>query len=111
VGARIGEQVVIGLEESALTRSSFVFYIVPLLALFLFAALGQEVAARLNLNLTEPASIVGGLLGLLIGLGWVRRYASRVSNDKRRQAVILRRDDRTMPHIEVNARSLENPYR
>jgi len=102
VRAGIGEQVVIGLEESALTRSSFAFYIVPLLALFLFAVLGQALATGLNFSNTEPASIVGGLLGLLIGLGWVRRYAYRISRDKRRQAVILRRADGTPPQVEVN---------
>ncbi len=112
VGAGVGEQVVIGLEESALTRSSFAFYIVPLLTLFLFSILGQALATRLDFSITEPASIIGGLLGLLIGLGWVRRYASRISHDKRHQAVILRRADRTLTQVEVNFDlTQENPDR
>jgi len=90
IDARPGDQVIIGLEESALTRSSFAFYIVPLLSLIGFAITGQRLFEYFDFNNTEPAAIFGGLLGLLAGLAWVRQYASKIQHDTRHQAVILR---------------------
>ena len=91
IGASPGEQVVIGLEESALSRASFAFYMVPLLSLILFAILGQWLAGWFNISAAEPVSVLSGLLGLMVGLLWLRFYAARISHDRRHQAVILRR--------------------
>jgi sigma-E factor negative regulatory protein RseC len=91
IDAGPGEKVIIGLEESTLTRASFVFYLVPLLSLILAAILGREFAGWLNLSAVEPVSMLSGLLGLLLGLVWLRHYATRTSHDRRHQAVILRR--------------------
>ena len=67
IGARPGEQVIVGLDESALTRVSFVFYIIPLLSLFLFAAGGEWLSGYLGFAATELSAIFGGLLGLSLG--------------------------------------------
>lgn len=91
IDAGLGEKVIIGLEESALTRASFAFYIVPLLSLILFAIFGQWLAVWFNFTAVEPVSILGGLLGLMVGLRWLRFYTARISHDRRHQAVILRR--------------------
>lgn len=91
IGAAPGEKVIIGLQESALTRASFALYMVPLLSLILSAILGQWLATWFNFSATEPASLLCGLLGLMAGLRWLRSYSARVRHDKRHQAVILRR--------------------
>jgi len=91
IGAVTGEQVVVGLDESALTRASFFFYIVPLLLLLTGGILGQWMAETIGLQSTEPLSIVSGLLGLLIGLFWLRWFAFKTSRSSSYQAVILRR--------------------
>jgi sigma-E factor negative regulatory protein RseC len=91
IGARPGDEVIIGLQESALTRASFAFYMVPLLSLILFAILGKWLAGALQFGPTESGAILGGLFGLAAGMVWLRGYAGRISQDHRHQAVILRR--------------------
>jgi len=91
IGAVSGERVIVGLDESALTRASFFFYIVPLLLLLTGGMLGQWLAETLSFQSTEPLSILGGLLGLLIGVVWLRWFAFRPSRSSAYQAVILRR--------------------
>lgn len=91
IGAVSGDRVIVGLEESALTRASFFFYIVPLLLLLAGGMLGQWIAELADFQSTEPLSILCGLLGLLAGLAWLRRFASRTSRSSAYQAVILRR--------------------
>jgi len=83
---RVGDEVVIGIDESALVRGSVVIYLVPLLSFFLFGVLGQTLARQLMLGSGEGLSIVFGLLGLLLGFAWARRYAR---GDRRYQPVIL----------------------
>lgn len=91
IDAGLGDEVVVGLEESALTRASLWFYLVPVLLLIGFAGIGQWLAESSKFVATEPASVFGGLLGLLIGLAWARYHAARANQDERYQAVILRR--------------------
>lgn len=93
IGAAPGERVVIGVEDDALPKASFLFYIVPLMTLFLGSLLGEQVALQFSLISTEPAAIFSGLLGLLVGLISVRRFAARSSNKNQYEAVILRRAD------------------
>lgn len=90
IGAVSGDRVIVGLDESVLTRASFLFYIVPLLLLLAGGIVGQSIAEQFNYQSTEPLSIVGGLLGLLIGLAWIRRLATRNIKNSAYQAVILR---------------------
>ncbi|PLX62990.1 SoxR reducing system RseC family protein [Sedimenticola selenatireducens] len=91
IGAVTGDRVVVGLDESALTRASFFFYIVPLILLLAGGILGQWFAETISLQSTEPLSIICGLLGLLIGLVWLRWFAFKTSRSSSYQAVILRR--------------------
>lgn len=90
IDARLGDEVVVGLEESALTRASVIFYLVPILLLILFAVVGQLLAESYGFVSAEPGSAVGGLLGLLMGLVLARRNAIRANRNSRNQAVILR---------------------
>jgi len=102
IDARPGDQVVIGLEESALTRTSFIFYMVPLLALILGAIVAQWIGGQLGIVNTEPVAIAGGLFGLLGGLLGVRRYAESVRHDLRQQPVILRRSGEFEIHFKTH---------
>ncbi|MEW7977398.1 MAG: SoxR reducing system RseC family protein [Candidatus Sedimenticola endophacoides] len=93
IHAHAGDRVVVGLDESALPRASFLLYILPLIALFGGGLLSEWLAARLALTVTEPLAILGGLLGLSAGLLLVRRRAGRTARGNRFRAVILRRAD------------------
>ncbi len=83
---RVGDEVVIGIDESALVRGSMAVYLVPLLSFFLFGVLGQTLARQLMLDNSEGLSIIFSLLGLLLGFAWAQRYAR---GDRRYQPVIL----------------------
>lgn len=90
IGAVPGDRVIVGLDESALTRVSFLFYILPLISLLFGAFFGQWLAEVFNFQSTEPLSIICGLLGLATGLYWLKGFVSRNQNNRSIQAVILR---------------------
>jgi len=79
-----GQIVTIGLEESALVRGALALYLVPLLTLFLGAVGAQAVLSH------ELAALLGGVLGITVGLSWVRRFTRRIQDDARYQPVFLR---------------------
>lgn len=93
IAARPGDEVIVGLEESALTRTSVRFYLLPVILLIGFAGCAQWLAEKLSFVATEPASVLGGLLGLSAGLAWARLHAVRSISDSRYRAVILRPAD------------------
>ncbi len=89
-----GDEVVIGIRESALVKGSVVVYILPLLAMILFAMLGSTVVAPwLGLPL-EGTSIVMGGAGLGVGFWGVSLFSRRIRQDSDYQPVILRVVDR-----------------
>jgi sigma-E factor negative regulatory protein RseC len=90
VGAKPGDQVIIGLQESALSKVSFIFYIVPILSMLLMAILGQEFALKLGYESYDLFAILGGVIGFILGFGLVRLFANKVQGDSRYQPVMLR---------------------
>jgi sigma-E factor negative regulatory protein RseC len=84
VSARVGDNVVVGLEEQALLRGSLVIYFLPLLCLFA-AALFAEAWFQ-----SEPLTMLFGITGLVAGLFWVKRVTAGMADDVRYQPVILR---------------------
>ncbi len=91
IQARPGDRVVIGLREASFLRAAFALYAIPLVAMIGGAISGEWLALRIASASTEPASLIGGLLGLVGGLGWVRLFAHRSSRDPAYQASVLRR--------------------
>ncbi len=89
-GALPGEEVVIGIDESALVRGSVLVYLVPLLALLGGAILG-EAWWRPYAGGGEWPVIVAAVAGLALGLAWVRGRAPQLGQDARYQPTILRR--------------------
>ena len=91
VGCKLGDAVVLGLDEAALLRSSLVVYAVPLVLMMLAALAGRAVFASLvAAGHTDVVAMVFGLLGLGAGFLWARRFALRAADDSRYQPVILR---------------------
>jgi sigma-E factor negative regulatory protein RseC len=96
-----GDDVVIGIEEQALTRGSLAIYLLPLLSLFIFALLGETLARQMSIALGDLVSIVFGIAGLMLGLFWVRRFSRNISHDPRYQPVMLRRLGPALPlHLQ-----------
>jgi sigma-E factor negative regulatory protein RseC len=90
IQAKPGDQVIIGLQDSALTKVSLVFYMVPILSMLLFAILGQNMATVFGYAAHDSFAIIGGVSGLVVGLVLVRIFANRVQQDSRYQPVMLR---------------------
>lgn len=93
----IGDEVIIGVSEHALTRGSLAVYTVPLLALFVFSLLGENLAQQLSISNEDAITIAFGMLGLLAGFLWVKRFSRVVSNDPNYQPVLLRRLSSPIP--------------
>ncbi len=90
INAKPGDQVVIGLQESALSRVSMIFYLVPILSMILLALLGQEISISYGYMSHDPSAIFGGAVGLFAGLWFVRVFSKRIYGDSRYQPVMLR---------------------
>ena len=69
----IGQQVRLAIPEQSLLQGTFVMYIMPLVLMFLFAAVAQA------LNFNELVEIFAGIGGLLSGFYWARL---RLANNK-----------------------------
>jgi sigma-E factor negative regulatory protein RseC len=87
VGVTLGDEVMVGITESALVRGSLAIYTVPLISMLALAIL----TGALWPSAGEPLVILGGLGGLVLGMVWIRYFSRRVSLDPRYQPVILRR--------------------
>jgi len=85
LGARVGDQVVIGIAEQALMKASLLVYFMPLVFLVLAA-----VAADQWLGAGEGGSILAGLAGLAAGFGLVALFQRRHSKDATLQPRLLR---------------------
>ncbi|MEJ2552846.1 MAG: SoxR reducing system RseC family protein [Gammaproteobacteria bacterium] len=88
----IGDCVVIGIDERALVRGSFAAYMMPILFMLGFALLGETVMSpRLGSAALDLAGVLGGAVGLVVGLIWLKRHSRRIRDDRRYQPLILHR--------------------
>ena len=89
-------------QERALVGASLMAYLLPLVSLILGAVAAQEAALYWGWSSAELGSIAGGLLGLIIGLDLLRRFAIRSRRNPDYQAVILRRDIGEPVRLDLN---------
>ena len=87
---KVGDEVVLGLEEDSLLRGSFAVYMLPILLMLLISVSSQALLSESWMS-TEAASILGGIVGFGLGLFWLKAYAKRALIDGRFRPVILRR--------------------
>lgn len=95
IAAETGQQVVLGISESALVVGSLAVYLVPLLAMLGGGLFAEMMAPQLGLA-QEGATIFGALAALGLSLLWLRRFNRRAASDGRFHAVILRRAETTL---------------
>jgi sigma-E factor negative regulatory protein RseC len=82
--AAVGDGVVIGLQDSALVRSSLVVYLLPLLAMIAGALVVRAAGGG------DGIASLAGLAGLAAGFLGVRTFGRRAADNPLYQAVILR---------------------
>ncbi|MCU7943180.1 MAG: SoxR reducing system RseC family protein [Candidatus Thiodiazotropha sp. (ex Cardiolucina cf. quadrata)] len=90
IHARPGQRVIIGVQENALLKVSFLAYLLPLVCMILMAILTQAAATLFIWQIGELPQVVGGLLGLIGGFILLRQFAGQKQNEPGYQAVILR---------------------
>ena len=79
---KVDSSVTIGIPNDIILKSSLFVYFTPILLMLVFAGI-----AHTTMN-SEGLSILGGLLGFLVG-GGVIRYHSRISKDNPRLQPVL----------------------
>ncbi len=87
IEAKVGDVVIVGVEESALLLSAVAVYGIPLLFLLIGAFSGNALGDGLH---ADRNTALGALLGLLLGYVWVKGHAQGRSLDARYSPVILR---------------------
>lgn len=87
INAKVGDSVIVGINETALLKSAFLLYILPLATLFIGAILAMQISSN------QSASIIGAAIGLVIGLTWVKGHSASNSYFLLQQPVILRLAD------------------
>lgn len=89
VGAVVGDRVVIGLDESALLKSSVLAYLTPLALLLAGAILGSQMAPAAETS--DAYSAWGAGIGLVLGFFSLKLLTVRTASKRHFQPVILRR--------------------
>jgi sigma-E factor negative regulatory protein RseC len=84
INAKVGQSVIVGINESALLKSALLLYILPLVTLFLGALLATKIIPN------DASAMVGAVLGLVLGLIWVKGHTISNSYFSLQQPVILR---------------------
>lgn len=89
LGAKVGDEVVVGMDDDVLVRTSFAVYAMPLLMMIAGAVAGQMLADALHWYYSDAATAVFGIGGLFGGFAWLRRYTRAIAADERCQPRML----------------------
>ena len=84
INAKVGDSVVVGINERALLKSALLVYIVPLVTMMIAAILTSEFLHN------NAAIMLGGLIGLVFGFVWVKGHTTASRYFLEQQPVILR---------------------
>ncbi len=90
LGAKTGEQVVIGLQESALQSASLILYLIPLAGLIFGAMAGIYLSEHIFHNPSELPSILLGFAGMGAGFMLVKYLVQHTEGSGSYQAEIIR---------------------
>lgn len=98
IDAQVGDEVIVGLNESSLLKGAFMSYLLPLLYLFVFSFFGQLVTNNLRID-NEIVTIIFAAFGFYLGMRNLKRFSSSVANNENYQPVIIKK---TVPSLIVN---------
>jgi sigma-E factor negative regulatory protein RseC len=88
---QVGDKVVVGLQENALLLGSFMIYLLPLIALIVFAVLGKWLTGQFFNSNNEILVIGFAIVGFVLAIRIVKKFSARVKNDSSFQPVLLRK--------------------
>jgi sigma-E factor negative regulatory protein RseC len=81
----VGDQVVVGVPEDVMMKSSVLAYLMPLLGMMFGGLIAEQLGAR------DLLTAVAGMFGLAIGFLILRWHFHKNQHDDRYQPVVLRR--------------------
>ncbi len=87
----VGDEVVLGLQEQALVKGSFLLYVLPLFSMFGFAGIGALLFQFFSLAYTEGYTILFSLFGLGVGFWYVALSSRKLAGNADYQAKILQK--------------------
>lgn len=87
IEARVGQYVIVGIDENALMKSALLLYIVPLAAMLTGAILMSQIFQ------SDIAQMFGAIVGLIIGFIWVKGHTTGHLYYEKHQPTILRLDN------------------
>ena len=91
INAQVGDEVIVGLNESSLLKGAFVIYMLPLLFLFLFSIVGQFIAQNIGIPNDELPVIIFAAVGFLFGMKKVKSFSASIEKNESYQPVILKK--------------------
>ncbi len=84
INAKVGDSVVVGINEKALLKGALLLYILPLVTLFIGAILASQ------LWHSDGSTMLGAFAGLVLGLLWVKGHTMSNRYFNLQQPIILR---------------------
>jgi sigma-E factor negative regulatory protein RseC len=85
INAKVGESVIVGINESALLKSAMLLYMLPLATMLIGAILASQFVDD-----TNGSAVLGALTGLVLGFVWVKGHTMSSAYFKLNQPQILR---------------------
>ncbi len=86
INAKVGQCVIVGIDERAVMKSAVLLYIVPLVTMIISSILVSQI------NASDFAAIIGAVIGLLVGFFWVKGHMEGHIYYQNQQPKILRLD-------------------
>ena len=96
INAQVGDEVVVGLNESSLLKGAFMTYLLPLLYLFVFSFVGQLISQQLQFDSGEFFVIAFAVLGFYLGMRKLKKYSISISKNENYQPVILKKSSSSL---------------
>ena len=90
VNVNVGDEVVIGVNENAVLKGSFLVYALPLIMILAFAMIGETFAKHWLSISGDTTSMLGALVGLVISVVGLRWYSHNASKKGDYLPIILR---------------------
>ncbi|WP_455209022.1 SoxR reducing system RseC family protein [Kaarinaea lacus] len=90
VPVRVGDEVVIGINENALIKGSLLVYALPIISIIVFAMLGETIAEETLSIDSDYMSVLGALMGLIISVLSLRWHSRKTSINPQFQPILLR---------------------
>lgn len=91
INAQVGDEVIVGLNESYLLKGAFMTYLLPLLYMFLFSFVGQFIADYFQIKNSELVVIIFAAVGFYFGMKKLKVFSMAIADNENYQPVILKK--------------------